>query len=87
MSAVPKTRRTFLTRVCRWDSRAKLFRVARFVYARKGGPVRIGGYSAKASIALSPVLLRFVRDDLDSWAITILGVRFHYLRSYGGWIQ
>jgi hypothetical protein len=69
-------------RVCRWSRGERLFRVARWTWER--GRVGDGrGYGAKFSLAFRPALFQF-RRELDGWLFTVLGVRLHYARSYGG---
>lgn len=71
-----------IQRVMRWDPVAKLLRLGRLIYDR--GTVGDGkGYSAKLSLALTSRLLRF-RREFRGWIVTVLGVRVHYCRSYGG---
>lgn len=65
-------------RVLRFDKSQKLLRLFRVTWER--GQVGDGrGYSAKVAIGLAPRL--FHRDD---GRITVLGVRVHYAKSYGG---
>lgn len=69
--------------ILRLDPRARIYRLARFVWER--GPVGDGnGYSSKLSVALSPGMFRVRRSDLHEWTLTILGLRWHHIRSYGG---
>lgn len=59
--------------------RVRLFRI---IWER--GVVGDGqGYSAFFSVSLEPRLWRHERP-LYGWAYTILGLRLHYQRSYGG---
>lgn len=71
-------------RVFKRDNIQGFFRLFRILWER--GTVGDGeGYSAKFSVALSPVLFSFIeRDAVTDWRMTILGVRLHYCRSYGG---
>ena len=78
--------RLFLRLFWIWSERERLLRLGRLVYRGGEGPgTASGGYSAKLSLALRPRLLawRFDRDDKE---VTLLGVRFHHLKSFGGWI-
>lgn len=68
----------------KWVGRrsGKLLRLLRFVWTR--GTVGDGvGYSCKLSLALYPRLLGFRREYL-SWFVYFLGLRFHFVKSYGG---
>ena len=73
-------------KVCRWDEQARLLRVFRVMWQR--GKVSDGkGYSAKFSFALwlsKYGLLRFQREEGGGTLFSLLGLRFHYERSYGG---
>ena len=53
------------------------------------------GHSAKLSVNLLPKIIKFEPQVIynipswflinkDEWRITILGINFHYVRSYGG---
>ncbi len=68
--------------VFRVDPTARLIRIARLIWDR--GVVGDGkGYSNKLSVALAPRFAGFKRE-LHGWIVTILGIRIHYCRSYGG---
>lgn len=68
--------------VWRYDSCNKIFRLFRFVW--DVGTVGDGkGYSNKFSLALTPRFFRF-QSDVWEWKIVLLGLRIHYIRSYGG---
>ena len=69
---------------CR-DEIQYLYRIVRIMWER-GQPGRPGGgYSAKFTVALRPALFsRIERDSRTDWRVTILGIRLHYCRSYGG---
>lgn len=77
--------RCFAKLFARWSPRERLLRLGRIVWRRGEGPGGGKGYSAKLSLALTPSLVQFRRDWCE-WSLTLLGVRVHYLRSYGGWI-
>lgn len=70
--------------VFRRDQPQRFYRVVRLLWVR--GKVGDGtGYSAKLSIALDASIFRGVeRDSKTDWRLTVLGVRLHYNRSYGG---
>jgi hypothetical protein len=71
-----------LKTVFRWDRAARLLRLCRL--NRTVGRVGDGkGYSSKTSLALTPRLFSF-RRDFGEWILTVLGVRLHHVRSYGG---
>lgn len=74
----------FVKLFCRWDSSARLLRLGRLVWAtgRNPGP---GWYSAKLSLALTPRLFGF-STGFHEWAVTLLGLRVHFQKSFGGWI-
>ncbi len=69
--------------VFRRDGIQGFYRIARMLWTR--GTVGDGrGYSAKLSLAVDWRLLDWGRDASTDWRITLLGVRLHYCRSYGG---
>jgi hypothetical protein len=76
-------------RVMRYAPDERIFRIGRILY--QGGPVGSrpgapgGGYSAKLSVSLTPRLLSFSRG-LSEWTLTVMGVRVHHRKAYGGWI-
>lgn len=68
--------------IMRYDPSNRMLRLARLMWQR--GKVGDGvGYSAKLSIGLRPAIFAFHRD-WDGWRLTVLGVRLHHQRSYGG---
>jgi hypothetical protein len=68
--------------VMRLDRRSNLVRLFRVMWDR--GTVGDGkGYSNQFSVALRPAWFRWHRET-DHWFVTVLGVRFHYARSWGG---
>lgn len=74
---------------CKWvfrrDEIQGFFRLLRVMWERGTPGKPGGGYSAKFSVALSPTLFSFIeRDAITDWRITVLGIRLHYCRSYGG---
>lgn len=60
------------------------FRLFRVLWERGEVGFGNGGYSAKLSVALTPRLWRFSRNESHDLLITILGLRIGYTRSYGG---
>lgn len=59
-----------------------MVRLFRLMWTR--GTVGDGkGYSCKLSFAVRPTLFRF-RREYGGWLLTLLGVRVHYERDYGG---
>lgn len=65
-----------------YDPRQRLRRLARVTWKR--GRVGDGqGYSAKLTLALTPRLFRVTRE-FGGWIVTLLGVRVHHSRSFGG---
>jgi hypothetical protein len=69
--------------VLRKDTIQGFYRVARIMW-EVGNP-GFRGHSCKFTVALDPKLFRWWRRDaITDWRITILGVRLHYCRSYGG---
>lgn len=65
-----------------WDSQSRNLRLFRVMWVR--GRVGDGkGYSVKLSVALRPTLFA-VRREFEALRVTLLGVRVHYQRSYGG---
>lgn len=75
----------FLELFVTWCARSRLLRLGRIVWAKGKPGLPGGGYSAQLSLALAPRLFAFKRECHDVW-LTLLGVRVHYRRSYGGWI-
>lgn len=68
--------------VLRTDPNAMLFRLFRWTWNR--GQVGDGkGYSCKLSVALAPRLFGFRREH-EGWILTMLGIRVHFAKSYGG---
>lgn len=63
-----------LKRVMRWDRDARLLRVRRVTW---------GDGHRKLSLGLRRRLFAY-RREWDGWLLTVLGVRVHYQRSYGG---
>lgn len=77
--------RWFIKYVGRWSPQERMLRLARIVWSRGEGPGTGKGYCAKLSLALRPRLLQ-LHFEQDGWALTLCGVRVHYMRSYGGWM-
>lgn len=77
------TRRNLRVRkIMRYDPSNRLLRVGRVMWER--GIVGDGdGYSVKLSVGLRPALFRWKRGS-TGWLLTVLGLRVHYDRSYGG---
>lgn len=68
--------------VGRLDTRARMLRLFRVMWTR--GTVGDGaGYSAKLSLALRLALFG-VRREWQAVFVTLLGVRVHFERAYGG---
>lgn len=66
----------------RYDDDMRMVRLGRIVWQR--GAVGDGnGYSAKVSLALWPKLFRLERG-FHEVSVTVLGVRLHFAKSYGG---
>jgi hypothetical protein len=64
------------------DIQGRILRLFRVMWIR--GTVGDGhGYSAKLSLALRPALFGFHRE-WQQFFVTVLGVRVHFQRSYGG---
>lgn len=69
--------------VFRHDEIQRHLRLFRVIWER--GRVGDGeGYSAKLAVGLTPRLLGFHRDARTDFIVSILGLRIHYSRSYGG---
>lgn len=73
-----------LKTVFRWSNHQRMFRLFRVCWTRGTVGVPGGGYSAKLTVALAPRLFRFGDPWCDGWSLTLLGIRIHYIRSYGG---
>lgn len=76
--------RLFFKTVGTWAPDERVLRLFRVVWSR--GHLGNGGYTAKVSFALMPKLLQFKRGYW-SLLVVLLGVRVHYMRSYGGALQ
>lgn len=73
-----------LKTVMTWDPRLRRVRLFRFLWTH--GVVGDGrGYSAMLSITLQPRLFVFEREYFG-WALTVLGLRLHHLKAFGGHI-
>lgn len=71
-------------RVLRFDEIQKHFRLFRLMWERGKPGVPGGGYSAKLAIGLRPRFFEWERESGKAFLFTILGLRVHYSRSYGG---
>lgn len=67
--------------VGRYDRDNHVLRLTRWTWTR--GEVGNGGYSAKLTIGLRRTAFMWQRE-FGGWLLTILGVRLHYCRSFGG---
>lgn len=81
VTEIPNGGRMKIKSVFRYDRESSMLRLFRIVGER--GSTGFGGYSWKLSAALRPALFRFNRE-LEGWILTVLGLRIHYKRSYGG---
>jgi len=70
--------------VMRFDEIQKHLRLFRLLWERGRPGVPGGGYSAKLAIGLRPRLFEREREYGKAFLFTILGLRIHYSRSYGG---
>jgi hypothetical protein len=70
--------------VMRFDEIQKHLRLFRLLWERGTPGTPGGGYSAKLAIGLRPRLFEREREYGKAFLITILGLRIHYSRSYGG---
>ena len=68
--------------VGRWDAGNQLLRLCRVMWT-VGQPGDGKGHSVKMSLGLRPSLFRWCREN-DGWLLTVLGVRLHLRRSFGG---
>ncbi|GMB80530.1 hypothetical protein NN6n1_13120 [Shinella zoogloeoides] len=73
-----------LKRVMRFDEIQKHLRLFRLMWERGTPGISGGGYSAKLAIGLRPRLFEREREYGKAFLFTILGLRVHYSRSYGG---
>lgn len=69
--------------VLRRDNIQGIFRLFRIMWERGDVGFDASGYSTKFSVALSPGLLAWQKQG-SSIEVTLLGLRFHRCRSYGG---
>lgn len=70
--------------VLRFDEIQRHLRLFRLMWERGTPGVPGGGYSAKLAIGLRPRLFEREREYGKAFLFTILGLRIHYSRSYGG---
>lgn len=70
--------------VMRFDEIQNHFRLFRLMWERGTPGVPGGGYSAKLAIGLRPRFFHREREYGKAFLLTILGLRVHYSRSYGG---
>jgi hypothetical protein len=70
--------------VMRFDEIQNHLRLFRLMWERGRPGVPGGGYSAKLAIGLRPRLFHREREYGKAFLLTILGLRIHYSRSYGG---
>ena len=70
--------------IMRRDGTQKHLRLFRLLWERGTPGVPGGGYSAKLAIGLRPRLFEREREYGKAFLLTILGLRVHYSRSYGG---
>ncbi|ANL84656.1 hypothetical protein AMC81_CH01875 [Rhizobium phaseoli] len=70
--------------VLRFDEIQNHLRLFRLMWERGRPGVPGGGYAAKLAIGLRPRLFHREREYGKAFLITILGLRVHYSRSYGG---
>ncbi|NTG07231.1 hypothetical protein [Rhizobium rhizogenes] len=70
--------------VLRFDEIQNHLRLFRLMWERGRPGVPGGGYSAKLAIGLRPRLFHREREYGKAFLFTILGLRIHYSRSYGG---
>jgi len=69
--------------IFRHDETQRHLRLFRVLWER--GHVGDGkGYSAKLAVGLTPRLIGFHRDTRTDFIVSVLGLRVHYSRSYGG---
>ncbi len=73
-----------LKSVLRFDEIQNHLRLFRLMWERGRPGEPGGGYSAKLAIGLRPRLFHREREYGKAFLITILGLRVHYSRSYGG---
>ncbi|MBO0125203.1 hypothetical protein [Agrobacterium sp. OT33] len=71
-------------KVLRSDEIQRHFRLFRLLWERGTPGVPGGGYSAKLAIGLRPRFFERERESGKAFLFTILGLRIHYSRSYGG---
>ncbi|MGZ2484301.1 hypothetical protein ACVITL_002824 [Rhizobium pisi] len=70
--------------VLRFDEIQNHLRLFRLMWERGRPGIPGSGYSAKLAIGLRPRLFHREREYGKAFLITILGLRVHYTRSYGG---
>lgn len=70
--------------VLRVDEIQKHLRLVRLMWERGTPGIPGGGYSAKLAIGLRPRLFERERAYGKAFLFTIIGLRVHYSRSYGG---
>jgi hypothetical protein len=72
--------------VGRLDSREKILRLFRIVFANGADSTKVGWCSYKLSFAIKPILFDYYRSQFD-WELVLLGFRIHLGRSWGGWFS
>lgn len=70
--------------VLRRDEIQGHFRLIRIMWEVGEVGLGRGGYSTKLSLALVPRLFGWYRETKTSWFLTVLCLRIHKCRSYGG---
>lgn len=80
----PLTHKLRVKPVFRYSPAEKKVRLGRIMWATGPDSTQPGWYSAFISLTLVPRIFRFERG-FHAWELTILGVRIHHQKSYGGW--
>jgi hypothetical protein len=68
-----------------WSAREKKLRICKWTWATGKNPRVDGWHSSSFRISLWPKIFHF-SSEYGGWAITIIGIRFHRKKAYGGWL-
>lgn len=70
----------------RWSKSESKLRLFCFTWATGMETTTEGWHSSSFAVSLWPKLFK-VQPELWGWCVTVLGVRLHRKRAYGGWLR
>jgi hypothetical protein len=73
-----------LRKIMTWSPGERKVRLFRLLYSNGTNCMKPGWFSASLSISLVSEWWRRERTE-HTWAVTVLGVRIHHKKSFGGW--